>query len=355
MAITQAMCTSFKKELLEAVHNFKNSGGNDFKLALYTSSASLGASTTAYTTSNEASGTNYTAKGASLTRVDPSSSGTTALTDFADLTFSSATITANGAMIFNDTASGDPAVCVLAFGGDKTSTNGDFTIQFPAADASNAIIRIAQQPMANLTGWGRGTWGQLTFGEPIPAVVTGVASTSALGSETVVATATLAVTGNVGTSTLGSETVAAEANISASGNAGTSALGNAITAGAAVTGVSGSASAGELGDESVTAGATVLVTGNAATSGLGSVTTTSANVLTVTGVSSTGTLGSITVLANNVIVVEGVFGTGTAARVNVWGLVPDSQTPSYSEVSVSQTPSYTNVTDNQTPDWKEVA
>ena len=143
MAISQAMCTSFKKELLEGVHNFKNSGGNDFKLALYTSSATLGASTTAYTTSNEASGTNYTAKGASLTRVDPSLSSTTALTDFADLTFSNATVTARGCLIFNDTASGDPAVCVLDFGGDKTSTAGDFTIQFPAADASNAIIRIA--------------------------------------------------------------------------------------------------------------------------------------------------------------------------------------------------------------------
>ena len=105
MAISQAMCTSFKKELLEGVHNFKNSGGNDFKLALYTSSASLDAATTAYTTSNEASGTNYTAKGSSLTRVDPTTSSTTAFTDFADLTFSSATITANGALIFNDTAS----------------------------------------------------------------------------------------------------------------------------------------------------------------------------------------------------------------------------------------------------------
>ena len=143
MAITQAMCTSFKKELLEGVHNFKNSGGNDFKLALYTSSASLDASTTAYTTSNEASGTNYTAKGASLTRVDPSTSGTTALTDFADLTFSNASVTARGCLIFNDTASGDPAVCVLDFGGEKTSTAGDFTIQFPTADSSNAIIRIA--------------------------------------------------------------------------------------------------------------------------------------------------------------------------------------------------------------------
>ena len=143
MAISQAMCTSFKKELLEGVHNFKNSGGNDFKLALYTSSATLGASTTAYTTSNEASGTNYTAKGASLTRVAPSTSSTTALTDFADLTFSNASVTASGCLIFNDTASGDPAVCVLDFGADKTSTAGDFTIQFPAADASNAIIRIA--------------------------------------------------------------------------------------------------------------------------------------------------------------------------------------------------------------------
>ncbi len=143
MSITTAMCTSFKKELMEAKHNFLNSGGNTFNLALYTSSATLNASTTAYSTSNEVSGTNYTAKGASLTRVDPTTTGTTAFTDFADLTFSNATITANGALIFNDSASGDPAVCTLAFGGDKTSTAGDFTIQFPTADASNAIIRIA--------------------------------------------------------------------------------------------------------------------------------------------------------------------------------------------------------------------
>ena len=143
MAITTALCTSFKQELMEAVHNFKNSGGSTFNLALYTSSASLGAGTTAYTTSNEVSGTYYTAKGASLPRVDPSTSGTTALTDFADLTFSNATVTARGALIFNDSASGDPAVCALDFGGDKTSTAGDFTIQFPTADASNAIIRIA--------------------------------------------------------------------------------------------------------------------------------------------------------------------------------------------------------------------
>ena len=144
MAIATAMCSSFKKELLEAKHNFLNSGGNTFNLALYTSSATLNAATTAYSSSNEVSGTNYTAKGASLTRVDPSLvSTTTAITDFANLTFSNATVTANGALIFNDSASGDPAVCTLAFGGDKTSTAGDFTIQFPAADASNAIIRIA--------------------------------------------------------------------------------------------------------------------------------------------------------------------------------------------------------------------
>ncbi len=143
MAITTAMCTSFKKELLEAKHNFLNSGGSTFNLALYTSSASLGAGTTAYTTSNEISGTGDTAKGSALTRIDPSSSGTTALTDFADLTFSSSSITARGALIFNDSASGDPAVCALDFGADKTSSSGDFTIQFPTADASNAIIRIA--------------------------------------------------------------------------------------------------------------------------------------------------------------------------------------------------------------------
>ena len=143
MAITPAICTSFKQELLEGVHNFKNSGGNTFNLALYTSSATMSASTTAYTTTNEASGTNYTAKGGSLTRVDPSTSGTTAFTDFADLTFGTCTITARGCMIFNDSATGDPAVAVFDFGGDKTSTAGSFTISFPTADASNAVIRIA--------------------------------------------------------------------------------------------------------------------------------------------------------------------------------------------------------------------
>ena len=143
MAITQAMCTSFKKEILEAKHNFLLSGGNTFKIPLYTSSASLGAATTAYTTSAETSGTNYTAKGNTLTRVDPSTSGTTALTDFADTTWSSSTITARGAMIFNEDTSGDTSVLILDFGSDKSSSSGDFVIQFPAADASNAIIRIA--------------------------------------------------------------------------------------------------------------------------------------------------------------------------------------------------------------------
>jgi hypothetical protein len=137
------MCTSFKKELLEAVHNFKNSGGSTFKIALYTNSASFNASTTAYTATNEVSGTGYSAGGNTLTRVDPTSSGTTAFTDFADTTWSSSTITARGALIYNDSAAGNPAVVVLDFGSDKTSTNGDFTVVFPTADASNAIIRIA--------------------------------------------------------------------------------------------------------------------------------------------------------------------------------------------------------------------
>ena len=137
------MCTSFKKELLEGVHNFKNSGGNTFKLAMYTNSASFNAATTAYTTSNEVSGTGYSAGGGTLTRVDPTTSSTTAFTDFDDLTFSSSTITARGALIYNDTARGDPTVVVLDFGSDKTSSSGDFTIQFPTANSSSAIIRIA--------------------------------------------------------------------------------------------------------------------------------------------------------------------------------------------------------------------
>ena len=137
------MCTSFKKELMTATHNFTNSSGNTFKLALYTNSASFTAATTAYTTSNEVRGTGYSAGGSALTNVTPTTSSTTALTDFADLTFSSATITARGALVYNDSASGDPSVVVLDFGGDKTSTAGDFTIVFPTADASSAIIRIA--------------------------------------------------------------------------------------------------------------------------------------------------------------------------------------------------------------------
>lgn len=147
MAITTAMCTSFKKELLEGKHDFNATSGDTFKIALFTSSATLGASTTAYSSSNEVSGTGYTAGGNTLTNVDPTTSGTTAFTDFADTTWSSATITANGALIYNTTTDGGTgttnAVCALAFGGDKTSTNGDFVIQFPTADASNAIIRLA--------------------------------------------------------------------------------------------------------------------------------------------------------------------------------------------------------------------
>lgn len=143
MAITQAMCTSFKVELLQGIHNFTASTGDVFKLALYTSSATLGATTTAYSATNEVgnSGT-YSAGGGTLTNVTPTSSGTTALTDFSDLSFTSATITARGALIYNSTDS-DRAVCVLDFGSDKTSTSGTFTIQFPAATSSDAIIRIA--------------------------------------------------------------------------------------------------------------------------------------------------------------------------------------------------------------------
>ena len=138
------MCTSFKVELMRAVHNFTTSTGNTFKLALYDNSASFTAATTAYTATNEVanSGT-YSAGGGTLTNVTPTSSGTTAFTDFADLSFTSATITAYGAMIYNDSAAGDPSVCILDFGGAKTSTAGTFTIVFPAATASDAIIRIA--------------------------------------------------------------------------------------------------------------------------------------------------------------------------------------------------------------------
>ena len=146
MAITSAVCTSFKVELLKGVHNFTATTGNTFKIALYDSDATLGAGTTAFTTSEEitnTSGTAYTSGGASLTSVTPVADSTTAVCDFADVSFSSATFTANGALIYNSSASGNPAVCAIAFGSDKTATNGTFTIQFPTADATNAIIRLA--------------------------------------------------------------------------------------------------------------------------------------------------------------------------------------------------------------------
>ena len=151
MAIAQALCTAFKQELMLGTHNFATNG-NAFKLALYaeggggksSTTATLGAATTAYTTTGEvANSGSYTAGGGTLTKVAPTTSGTTALTDFNDISFTTATITAMGALIYNDTNS-DKAVCVLDFTSNKTSTSGTFTIQFPTADASNAIIRIAQ-------------------------------------------------------------------------------------------------------------------------------------------------------------------------------------------------------------------
>jgi hypothetical protein len=143
MAITSAICTSFKVEILKGIHNFTASSGDTFKLALYTSSASLGAGTTAYTTSNEVSGSGYTAKGNALTSVTPVADSTTAVCDFADTSFTSASFTARGCLIFNEDATSDPAVCAIDFGGDKTVSSGTFTIQFPAAAASTAIVRIA--------------------------------------------------------------------------------------------------------------------------------------------------------------------------------------------------------------------
>ena len=146
MAITSAICTSFKVEILKAVHNFTASSGNTFNIALYDSDASLGAGTTAYTTSEEitnTSGSAYSAKGKALTSVTPVASSTTAVCDFSDISWTSASFTARGCMIFNDSASGDPSVCCIDFGGDKTATNGTFTIQFPTANSSDAIIRIA--------------------------------------------------------------------------------------------------------------------------------------------------------------------------------------------------------------------
>lgn len=145
MAISQAMCTSFKKELLEGKHNFLATGGSNFKLALYTNAASLGAATAGYTTSNEVSNTdtNYPAKGKLLDRINPSASGTTGMTSFGACTFPTVTLTARGALIYNEDTTGDTSVCVLDFGADKTSTAGNFTISFPAVGASTAIIRIA--------------------------------------------------------------------------------------------------------------------------------------------------------------------------------------------------------------------
>lgn len=142
MAITTAMATSFKSELLQAVHNFLNSGGDTFKVALYTSSATLSASTATYSSTNEVSGTGYSAGGNTLTRVDPTTSGTTAFTDFADSAWTTSTITARGMEIYNSTDS-NKTVSVHDFGADKTSTAGTFTIVFPTADSTNAIIRIA--------------------------------------------------------------------------------------------------------------------------------------------------------------------------------------------------------------------
>lgn len=142
MAITQALCSSFKQELVTGTHNFTASTGDIFKIALYTSAATLGASTTAYTTTNEVVGTGYTAGGKNMVSVTPVLSGTTAICDFTDVTWSTVTLTARGALIYNSSKA-NRAVLVLDFGSDKTATAGDFTIIFPVADASNAIIRIA--------------------------------------------------------------------------------------------------------------------------------------------------------------------------------------------------------------------
>ena len=150
MAISSAICSSFKQELLKGKHDFDSSGGDTFKIALYTSSASLGAATTDYSSSNEitnTAGSAYVAGGATLTNQGVSLSSTTAFTDFSDVSYTSASFTANGALIYNTTTDGGSgttdAVAVIAFGSDKTATNGTFTIQFPTADASNAIIRLA--------------------------------------------------------------------------------------------------------------------------------------------------------------------------------------------------------------------
>jgi hypothetical protein len=151
------MTTSFKAEILLAVHDFRNTGGDTFKLAMYTSSATIDANTTAYTATNEASGTNYTAGGGTLTNGGVTASNTstsagTGFTTFSNLTFSNATVTARGALIYNTTPSANgtanttltnAAVAALDFGADKTSAAGDFTIIFPTASNTAAIIRIS--------------------------------------------------------------------------------------------------------------------------------------------------------------------------------------------------------------------
>ena len=142
MAITTAMSTSFKQECMEALHNFLLATGDTFKIALYTSTATLDATTTVYSATNEISGTGYTATGEILTRIDPTTSGVVAFADFADRAWTSASFTANGANIYN-TTNGNRSVCTLAFGGDKTVSSGTFTVQFPVADSSNAILRFA--------------------------------------------------------------------------------------------------------------------------------------------------------------------------------------------------------------------
>ncbi len=145
MAITSAICTSFKVELLKGVHDFTATTGDTFKIALYTSSATLGAGTTAFSATNEitnSSGTAYTSGGATLTSVTPTTDSTTAVCDFADVSFTSASFTANGALIYNSSES-NAAVAAIAFGADKTVSSGTFTIQFPTAGATTAIIRLA--------------------------------------------------------------------------------------------------------------------------------------------------------------------------------------------------------------------
>jgi hypothetical protein len=146
MAISSAICNTFKQQILVGTHNFTASSGDTFNIALYTSSASMGASTTAYVSTNEianTSGTSYQPKGKALTSVTPVLDSSTAVCDFANISWTSASFTANGCLIFNDDAAGDPGVCVIAFGGDKTVTSGTFTIEFPAAAASTAIVAIA--------------------------------------------------------------------------------------------------------------------------------------------------------------------------------------------------------------------